>query len=149
MPTLAQLFGSRRRLTIELVILLLLVAGWLAINPPGRFGYHQYGLTVYRSLPIPGYDLLVFADGSWSRRAGKSHLLTADEYRAFLAANGGAAPDAVIVGLGYSSQVTVAPEILTSPGPRIEVLPTPEAIKRFNELRRSGLRVAAIIHSTC
>jgi len=33
--------------------------------------------------------------------------------------------------------------------PIVEILPTPQAVRRYNELRDEGKRVAAIIHSTC
>jgi len=33
--------------------------------------------------------------------------------------------------------------------PAIVILPTPQAVRRYNELRDKGKRVAAIIHSTC
>jgi len=31
----------------------------------------------------------------------------------------------------------------------VVILPTPRAVRRYNELRSEGKRVAAIIHSTC
>jgi hypothetical protein len=33
--------------------------------------------------------------------------------------------------------------------PTIVILPTPQAVKRYNELRGDGKQVVAIIHSTC
>jgi hypothetical protein len=55
--------------------------------------------------------------------------------------------DVLIIGTGYDSMVQVEKEIAAIP--TVEILPTPQAVRRFNELRDEGKRVAAIIHSTC
>jgi len=58
-------------------------------------------------------------------------------------------PEVIIIGIGYSNAVRVDERILEIEDPRIEVLNTAKAIARFNELKSKGIRVAAIIHSTC
>jgi hypothetical protein len=55
----------------------------------------------------------------------------------------------VIIGTGYEGMVRVEESIQTWADPAVEVLLTPQAILRYNELRVAGRRVAAIIHSTC
>ena len=55
--------------------------------------------------------------------------------------------DVLIIGTGYDNLVQAEEEI--SAMPNIEILPTPQAVRRFNELKGEGKRVAAIIHSTC
>ena len=53
----------------------------------------------------------------------------------------------LIIGTGYDNMVQVEEEIAAMP--IVEILPTPQAVRRYNELRGEGKRVAAIIHSTC
>jgi len=36
-----------------------------------------------------------------------------------------------------------------SAGIRVEILPTPEAVERFNDLMAAGERVAGAMHLTC
>jgi len=58
----------------------------------------------------------------------------------------------VIIGTGYEGKVQLDPHLLIRsdlPLHRVEILPTSQAIRRFNELRAAGKRVVAIIHSTC
>ena len=126
-----------------------LVVVWVAFNPPGRFGYHRFGLTVYSGIPFPAVDVVVHANGFPGLRGSKAHWVSVEEFERLIGHRADAWPDVVIVGTGYEGRVQVEESILTRSGPAVEVLPTPQAIRRFNELRRAGKRVAAIIHSTC
>ena len=56
-------------------------------------------------------------------------------------------PDVLIIGTGYDNVVQVEEEVTVMP--TVVILPTPQAVRRYNELRGEGKRVAAIIHSTC
>jgi len=60
-------------------------------------------------------------------------------------------PDTVIFGTGFSSLVKIDDEIIKAAKNNVElfVLPTPEALKKFQELVKKGKKVAARIHTTC
>jgi hypothetical protein len=132
-----------------LAVVVVLGAIWVAFNPPGRFGYHRFGLIVYSGIPFPAVDVVVHANGLPRIRGSKAHRVSAEEMERLIGSRAEAWPDVVIIGTGYEDRVQVDGGILTRAGPVVEVLPTPQAIRRFNELRAAGKRVAAIIHSTC
>lgn len=124
------------------LILSALIVIWLLQNPIGRFGYHFFGFTVYSGIPFPYFDLRIHVDGSFSIRE-KSHWISLEEVNDLIAEN----PDFLIIGIGYDELVKIDEKIFNSVN--VEALETSKAIRRFNELRHKGKRVAAIIHSTC
>ena len=132
---------TRRKL---LIILTFLLAVWVVINKPGRFGIHRFGFTVYSAIPFPYVDLKIHTNG-WPSLREKSHYVAYEEIQDLLKED----PEVIIIGIGYANAVRVDEKILEIRDPRIEVLNTSEAIKRFNELKSRGVMVAAIIHSTC
>lgn len=62
-------------------------------------------------------------------------------------------PERLIVGCGYASQLEPDPsvvEALARRGVKVEALPTPDAVARFEELEaRNPAVVAAALHLTC
>lgn len=61
-------------------------------------------------------------------------------------------PVTVILSRGQHGRLGVMPETLETirrAGAEVEVLDTPEAVARYNELAAAGQPVAALIHSTC
>jgi len=141
----------KRRRRIVLAVCVVAAAGvWLCFNRPGRFGYHRFALTVYSGIPFPAVDVVVRASGFPGIRTGKAHWLSVEEYERLIGRKAAAGPEVVVVGTGYEEFLKVDSKVLDrGGGPAVEALPTPQAIKRFNELRSSGKRVACIIHSTC
>jgi len=142
--------ASRRKILAGcLTVVVLLGAVWVAFNPPGRFGYHRFGLTVYSGIPFLVVDVVVHANGLPGIRGSKAHIISVEEFEGLI---GTEWPDAVIIGTGYEGKVQLDPHLLIRsdlPLHRVEILPTSQAIRRFNELRAAGKRVVAIIHSTC
>ncbi|ODS39916.1 MAG: hypothetical protein A7315_10105 [Candidatus Altiarchaeales archaeon WOR_SM1_79] len=134
---------NRNKILIILSALVLLIAIWVWQNPPGKFGLHSFGFTVYSSMPFPYFDLKIHDDGSFSIRE-KSHFVSLDEVKELADEK----PDVLIIGIGYDEMVRVDERILNSFA-GVEVLETSRAIERFNELKDNGRRVSAIIHSTC
>lgn len=133
-----------------LAVVIVLGAVWVAFSPPGRFGYHRFGLIVYSGIPFPGVDVVVHANGLPGIRGSKAHWVSAEEFDQLIGSRADAWPDMVIIGTGYEGRVQVDMGILIrGASPVVEVLPTPQAIERYNELRKAGKKVAAIIHSTC
>ena len=131
---------------------MVLITAWVGFNPIGRFGFCRFGLLVYSAIPFPAVDLVVHANGlpairgstvlDWTVQ-GKAHFIGSAEIEGLLKEG----PDVLIIGTGYDNMVRVEDEIAAMP--IVEILPTPQAIRRYNELRGEGKRVAAIIHSTC
>ena len=122
---------------LALVILLGLV--WLGFNPPGQFGYHCFGLTVYSGIPFPAVDVVVHANGLPGIRGSKDHRVSVEEFDQLIGHRAGDYPDVVVIGTGYEGQVQLDGGILTrGASPVVELLPTPQAIRCFNVLRAAG-----------
>jgi len=129
-------------------VVLVLITAWVGLNPIGKFGFGRFGLLVYSAIPFPAVDLVIHANSLPAVRGSKEHSVAFAEIEGLLKER----PDEGmlrmhIIGTGYDSMVQVEEEI--SAMPNIEILPTPQAVRRYNELKDEGKRVAAIIHSTC
>jgi hypothetical protein len=124
-------------------VVIVLITAWVGFNPIGRFGFCRFGLLVYSAIPFPAVDLVIHANGLPALRGSKEHLVAFSEIEGLLEEG----PDVLIIGTGYDNMVQVEEEVAALP--TIVILPTPQAVKRYNELRGEGKRVAAIIHSTC
>lgn len=82
----------------------------------------------------------------WWRREG--HNLFPEDIADVLAAG----PDYLVVGTGSPGRMRVSPETLDALKERgIEeiILPTAQAVEKFNELTDRGARVAGAFHLTC
>ncbi|BAZ98969.1 Mth938-like domain-containing protein [Methanothermobacter sp. EMTCatA1] len=106
-----------------------------------KFGSVTYRGREYRS------DIVVHVDGSVTprrkeisrRKYGTSHVMAEEELEELLEEK----PESIIIGSGVHGALE------TGFRSDATVLPTCEAIKRYNEERSAGRRVAAIIHVTC
>jgi hypothetical protein len=93
-------------------------------------------------------DLILTRSGihpNWWRKDG--HSLTLDDLETVLTEP----PDVLVVGTGTSGNMRPVPgleDALGSRGIEVEIMPTLDAVRRFNELL--GVRnVAAALHLTC
>ena len=132
-----------KKTIVIVAVAVVLITAWVGFNPIGRFGFCRFGLLVYSAIPFPAVDLVIHANGLPAIRGSKAHFVGLAEIEELLEEE----PDVLIIGTGYDNLVQVEEEI--SAMPFVEILPTPQAVRRYNELRREGKRVAAIIHSTC
>lgn len=102
-----------------------------------------FGFTVLGACPLPATDLIVMGNGEFRFRA-KSHLVTWSEI-APLARDA----SAVVVATGWQGRVHVEEEARQRLGVRLVVLDNPAALLRYGALRRAGVAVALLLHSTC
>ena len=84
----------------------------------------------------------------WWRESG--HLLQYQDIEDIVAAE----PDLLIVGTGSPGRLKIDPELpslLEQKGIKMEILPTQQAIERFNTLveKQGTDRIAAALHLTC
>ena len=126
-------------------MVIVLITGWVGFHPAGRFGVWRFGLLVYSAIPFPGVDLVIHVNGLPSLRGSKAHFVGLAEIEPLLRER----PKVLIIGTGYDNMVQVEEQILALCSVQVLPLPTPEAVRRYNELKGEGKRVAAIIHSTC
>jgi hypothetical protein len=134
-----------KKAIIVVAVVLVLITAWVEFNPIGRFGFCRFGLLVYSAIPFPAVDLVIHANGWPSLRGSKAHFVGLAEIEGLLKED----LDVLIIGTGYDNLVQVEEEILAMSAVQVLPLPTPQAVRRYNELRGEGKRVAAIIHSTC
>lgn len=101
-------------------------------------------------------DLVITADGQilprpkhLSKKYGGWHtVLGPEEIESALAGN----PEILLVGRGQFSLLPILDEtraLLAQRGVQTETASTPDALRRYQQLRNEGKRVAAILHVTC
>ena len=92
-------------------------------------------------------DIIIYPDrivSSWWR--GEGHYLKKVDIEEILKME----PEVLIIGTGYSGVMKVDPEVLVELkriGIAYHILPTPEAVKLFNQLGEG--KVVAALHLTC
>ena len=134
-----------KKAIVVIAVVIVLITAWVGFNPIGRFGFCRFGLLVYSAIPFPGVDLVIHVNGLPSLRGSKAHFVGLAEIEPLLRER----PKVLIIGTGYDNMVQVEEQILALCSVQVLPLPTPEAVRRYNELKGEGKRVAAIIHSTC
>jgi hypothetical protein len=134
-----------KKAVVIVVVVIVLITAWIGFNPIGRFGFCRFGLLVYSAIPFPAVDLVIHTNGLPAIRGSKAHFVGLAEVEGLLEEG----PDLLIIGTGYDDLVQVEEEILAMCAVQVLPLPTPQAVRRYNELRGEGKRVAALIHSTC
>ncbi|MBM4466135.1 MAG: hypothetical protein FJ014_11385 [Chloroflexi bacterium] len=133
------------KVIVIVAVVVVLITAWVGFNPIGRFGFCRFGLLVYSAIPFPAVDLVIHTNGWPAIRGSKAHFVAFAEIEGLLKEG----PDVLIIGTGYDNLVQVEEGILAMCAVQVLPLPTPQAVRRYNELRDEGKRVAAIIHSTC
>lgn len=144
---------------IRIAVIILLVAGIIALgvshvhHRDENITYNRFGLIVYRGIPVPFFDIMIFPDGGF-RPVDKKHYFNPGDRTTILKLRA----DIVLVGTGYEGRGgrgmggSVA-EFGYNPylnrNSQVILLPTPRAIEVYNRLRGEGKRVLFIIHTTC
>jgi len=116
--------------------------------------HNQYGLTVYKGIPIVFFDVLIFPDGSF-RLVDKKHYFNSRDQRFLLKHK----PDILLIGSGSEGlggngffEKTVNQFVYNhfiERGTQVIILKTPEACELFNRLKREGKNVLFVLHNTC
>jgi hypothetical protein len=116
--------------------------------------YNRWGLTVYKGIAIPFFDVLIFPDGTF-RPVDKKHYFNTRDQAFFLRHE----PDILLIGSGADglggngfSEKTPCHFVyngFTRRPTQIIILRTPEACRAFNRLKREGKNVLFVLHNTC
>jgi VanZ family protein len=116
--------------------------------------YSRYGLTVYKGIPLPFFDVIIFPDGTF-RPVDKKHYFSARDRAFFLRQKA----DIILIGSGWRgmggrgfpeqeiSQFLYNPH--TKRGTQVIILETPEACRVFNRLKEEQKSVLFTLHNTC
>jgi glycopeptide antibiotics resistance protein len=116
--------------------------------------HNRYGLTVYRGIPIPFFDVMFFPDGTF-RLVDKKHYFNQRDQRFLLSKR----TDIIIIGSGAegrggrgfvdSSVNQFLFNEFTDDGTQVIILRSPDACRLFNKLRRERKNVLFVLHNTC
>jgi len=108
-----------------------------------EFGYVTVDGNIYSS------DVFVYWNGKIeTAESDVRHLLTVKLTKKILGKN----PEILLVGSGHDGYFEVSDEVMrVCQNKKIQliVMPTPEAVEKFNELIEKNKKVIAFIHVTC
>lgn len=115
---------------------------------------NRFGLTVYRGIPIPFFDVMVFPDGGF-RLVDKKHFFNSRDRDFF----NRKASDIILIGAGYRDEggkgypQSKGSRFLfssaTGRGVQVIILNSADACRRYNSLKQQGKNVLLILHTTC
>jgi hypothetical protein len=134
----------KRILVVSGLIVCIVVAAWIAVNPGERFGMSTQMLTTYNRMPLPFVDIQVRSDGAM-RVVEKVHKISADQL-AWLATS---EPAVLIIAGGWQGDARAVGKLEGLRRTKVLTLRTGEALALFNSLREQGVQVAIHVHSTC
>ncbi len=101
----------------------------------------------YKDILIVGDDVFSRNKGALRAIYGTSHFLSEEESKRLLQGS----PQAIVIGTGHSKMLQVNEEIIDNlkKNCAVYVLSTPEAVKKFNQLKKEKKKVNALFHTTC
>lgn len=146
-------FKGRIIVSIIFGLVMALLAHSLVINFNKNITHNKPGITVYRGIPIPYFDILIFENGGF-RLVDKKTFFNQTDIR-FLFTK---ASNILLIGSGEERKPRMGfPEDLesqfvfnneTMKPLQVIILPTEEACQVYNRLRSEGKKVVFIIHNT-
>ncbi len=147
-------FRIYRIIISSVIIIFILIQGFFFIKyHKNDIIYNSYGLTVYKGIVIPFFDIMIFPDGNFKivdkkRSFKENDILTVFDYE----------PDILLIGRGTTgkggegfpepTEVQFLFNCKTKKGVQVVILMTPEACKEFNKFKKDGENVLFIIHNT-
>jgi len=139
----------------SIVGLLLLGLGISLVTSSGsQLIRSSYALTIYRGIPIPFFDVLIYPNGL-PRLVDKKHFFNNQDKQFLLEQK----PDILIIASGHrgkggkgfavSEGTYFAFNRYIARGTQLIVLPSTEACKEYDRLKRAGKRIMLVMHSSC
>jgi len=133
---------------------MLLLSGSYAVNSSRNITYNSYGLTIYKGIPLPFFDIIIYPNGSF-RLVDKKHYFRVQDKNYFLKQGA----DIILVGSGAEGKggkgfdEGVGTHFIfnkyTLKGAQVIILPTPDACRKYNKLKKAGKSVLFVLHNTC
>lgn len=136
-----------------LILILLVQAYFYATYKNDNIIYNTYGLTVYKGIPIPFFDILIFENGTF-RLVDKKYEFNGRDILTLYSKSS----DILLIGSGRDGlggigfpedfEVQFVFHNYTKTGMQLIILKTPEACQTFNRLKQEGYNVVFLIHNT-
>jgi hypothetical protein len=139
---------------IAILVISLAAQGYFFLKYRGQNITHtRYGLTVYRGIPIPFFDFMIYQDGGF-RLVDKKHFFNQRDRDFFFKRQ----PDIILIASGVDGRGGRG-----FPDPRHSFVFNPsthratqviiqrnmDACKTFNRLKMEGKKVLFVVHNTC
>ncbi|NQT34210.1 VanZ family protein [bacterium] len=148
-------FKPFRMAFISLVVICtLLLSGSYIKNRNEYITHSSFGLTFYKGLPVPFFDLMIYPNGL-PRLVDKKHFFNSIDKKFFL----GNEPSILLIGNGWQGLGGKGFNVeegtyfifnnLTSKVTQVIIANTKDACDLYNRLRREGKSVLFVIHNTC
>jgi len=116
--------------------------------------YHTHGLTVYKGIPIPFFDVMVFPNGI-IRLVDKKHFFNSRDQNFFMKQRA----DVIVISSGSKGEggqgfpvkapVQFIYNHYLQRGTQVIILENSQACELFNRLKNEGKNVLFILHHTC
>ena len=135
---------KKTRWKILACVMVVLLLGWVLLNPPGRLGICAFGLTTYDCIPYPVSDIQIRCDGR-TRSVEKTHDLKLEHVQWLL----DPMPTVLIISTGWDGVTNPEQKIRDLKDCEVRILKTGEAVKEYNHLKKQGEKIAIHVHSTC
>ncbi len=144
-----------KRTFICLLIIYILVQGFFFVKYHKEGIIHNsYGITVYKGIPLPFLDIMIFENGSF-RFVDKKHDFNPRDINTI----GHYANNILLIGSGRDGlggngfPKKLIPHFIfnleTMKPLQVIILSTPKACEKYNQLKKEGYNVLFIIHNTC
>lgn len=139
----------RRIFSIIISMLFVLQIVSYVVYHQDNITYNRWGLTIYKGIPIPFFDVMIFPNGNF-RLVNKKHVFNAFDTEAILNQR----PDIVIFGTGSEGLGGKGKGIeclRNHKNIRLIMLKTPDAVRIFNKIKaeQKDKRIVFILHNTC
>jgi len=140
---------------IILLISMILVQGFFYFKYKNKNIVHNsYGLTIYKGIPLPFLDIMIFENGFF-RFVDKKHIFNRRDINTIC----NYSSDILLIGTGEDGKggrgfpEDVMSQFIFNKAKKsvlqVIILKTPEACIKFNQLKKEGYNVVFIIHNTC
>jgi hypothetical protein len=152
----ALLLNRKARVPVAALFLLLIIGlGYRYVQHRDDFSVRNQGcFTIYRGIPIPFFDVLIFPDGRF-RLVDKKRYFNSRDQRFFL----GQRSDIIVVGSGRTglggkgfpetSMVQFVYNPFLGRATQVIILMTPDACRVFSRLKMEKRNVLLVIHNNC
>lgn len=147
-------FSRPRVVIIAITALISIYCGYSMLFAPQQITFAREGLILYKHVPVPFFDLLIYPDGQY-RAVDKKHRFNEGDITFFSKQS----PDILLIGSGVrgkggqgfdrSSGTFFRFNPHTGKGMQVVILKTEEACKLYSSLISEGKRVLFVLHSTC
>ncbi|MDP8241884.1 MAG: VanZ family protein [Candidatus Celaenobacter antarcticus] len=144
-----------RNIFISIAIILVAFQSFFFIKYyNGNIIYNTKGLIVYKGIPIPYFDIMIYPNGTFRLVDKKTYFINPDKYNTIYPLS----KDILLIGSGSDgkggkgfpedkeAQFVFNPK--TKLPLQIIILKNKEACERFNELKKKGYSVLYIIHNS-